>query len=435
MKIPSSIVSPHGGTRSIAIAQRKGHEPHGALEFVDGRPSALRQRTLAAGAQNSSRMMQLSAQSKAIQDSLGTFQLTQLSQLASNSLNVVFQRKSQDYMAGIALTDGGAEVVQRIDTQMSGPPSQLPHGGTSDDPYPGHDVDIPASNGSDCANGTLSIVTAGERLDPNAQSDPGTPTDLPLYNNRKQKKWYSRRGGLARDKSMDKAAASMHAINHHFDPGATQGISANIFMGTMASNNPNHLHLVEKPILDSIEYLGDNAAYEDAMDDAEDSVDAVNGDAVLYWPGSTPAAAGIDPAAVKHTELKDCVADSTNVGAGVTINGMNSGGTDEDGQALVLGPNTPTSNFYHGYVEYRITPNYGNIPAYLNNNIAVETTAQTNAPNVNRANGLANFPHWAADAFAENFHAEVTYYTASYRYQTQDLYYTHHEADDYSTDI
>lgn len=374
---------------------------------MDRRPTALQSHAAANLADNSVHLRQLRAQRKIIDASSHAPESLQLKQVA------------------------GA-VIQRMNTPMNGPPSQLPHGGTSNAAYPGHNVNIPGPNGSDCANGTLSIVTAGENLTPGAVSKPGTPADLKLYNNLKPNDWYSRAGGLARDANLKQTATKMHAINHRLDPGPTQGTSDNIFMGTAASNNPNHLNLVETPVIDSLGYAGNNAAYEAAMASATHTFETVTHDEALYWPAS----AGINPAAIDHSRLQNGVVDKTNIaGGGVRIGGAVSSPNDERGQVLVLGPHTPTENYYHGYVDYRITPNYSGIPAYVNSNILEESVDQVFKANVNRGVQLVNFPGWAHHAFPTNFNADVTYYTASYLYKTNDLYYSHSERDNYSTDL
>lgn len=321
--------------------------------------------------------------------------------------------------------------IQCLNSQFGGPPPDLSgNTGTSNTAYPGHSCTNPGANTSDCANGTQSLVTSGERLNFNALSSPGTPHDFNKYS----KYYYARTGGLLRDPSLDQAVTKMHAINHHFDPAATNDTTKNIFLGSKSSNNPNHLCKVENPVLDSIKYPGDNAKYEAAMPAATPVTcqdPAHQGDPGLCWIGSKAQNQNRLTDVVNPQNLYDCYVDTA------VQNFCFTQSLTYPRQAVVieLTQYTPENHFYHPYVKYDVTPNYSGAPGFIAGNITFEENENKTSPNTDRTNALGTFPAWANLAVPSNFTASATYYTASYKYNTTDLYYTYSESDTYSTDL
>lgn len=322
--------------------------------------------------------------------------------------------------------------IQCLDSQFKGPPPDLSgNAGTSNTAYPGHSCTNPGANTSDCANGTQSLVTSGEQLDNNASSSPGIPHDFDKYS----KKHYARTGGLLRDPSLGQAVTKMHAINHHFDPAATNNTTNNIFLGSKSSNNPNHLCKVEKPILDSIKYPGNNAKYEAAMSAAtpvtcQDPAHP-SGNPRLCWIGSKVQNQNRLTDVVDLGSLHDCYVDTAVQNFCFTQSPTYS----QQAVVIELTQYTPGNHFYHPYVEYDVTPNYSGAPGFIANNITFEQNVNGTNPDVDRTNALGTFPAWADLAVPSNFTASATYYTASYKYNTTDLYYTFSESDTYSTDL
>lgn len=325
-------------------------------------------------------------------------------------------RRSAFGPAGAAMPRA-AMPVQKKDEQFAGPTDA--GGVLVKVAYPGYGRKNPlnAKPLTDCAVDPW-IRTAGEKKS-SQHSQPGTPTDFNDYS--KGKDW-SRTGGLVRDKTRNQAATKMHAINHRIDNTWTQNDPNNIFLGTAASNNPNHLHKVENPVIESIGEPGDNAAYEMELTAAVETQEQSTGDDVLFWPAKLGGGINVSAQAVKHTELK--LADRDPSTHKVTYNKLGAkpkkkvkkAASPDPGYALKVGAKTAKANFYHAWVKYQVTPNYPakwtDLPQYVQDNWDHED--MNKGANATRATRLNDFKNWALNAFPEDFTAEATYYTASY---------------------
>ncbi|MDF2866637.1 MAG: hypothetical protein K0S11_107 [Gammaproteobacteria bacterium] len=289
--------------------------------------------------------------------------------------------------------------------------------------YPGHNVALPGGFATtNACNGPANIITAGENA-ANVASDPATPNNMLRYSkNAAGAKVWSRQGGLLNDPSIGKnqAVTKMHALNHHLDPAALNDpVQENIFLGTKKSNNPSHLHKVEKPVQNSIlknykSLPGNRAQYEADMAIAgiQQTQDATTNEDVLYWP---EVAAGVIPVsnkAVKHAQLYRVAADNTHYAAGVVPHpgaapaaaaAIPPGGTvaNEIGYALVQDDDTIKNNYYHAWIDYTVTPNYKGLPDYIIDNIEEElddlATLVTAPVVTDIANALGGLPQVLAE--------------------------------------
>jgi len=288
-------------------------------------------------------------------------------------------------------------VVQRLDSQFAGPPrDRLPAGQLVRTVYGGgHTVTLPTGFPlTNACNGTAKIETAGEKLNSGA-SKAATPTNMKLYSGKKE---WSQGGGLLHDPSIsaNHAATKMHALNHRLDiKKLNDPAQENIFLGTQISNNPNHLDKLEKAVLASLKpaVKGNAAAYEAEMmrpviQPTKETTTKVD---VLYWPGKAPGPgpgnANIDNQAIKHASLQQAEADNTNYGKGVRFTAPAaaalSPGYNELGQVLVVDEDTANENYYHSWLDYRITPQYKGIPDYIPENVEYETSQLAVAPQLN----------------------------------------------------
>lgn len=319
--------------------------------------------------------------------------------------------------------------LQLKDSQFETRPDSLDnYQGTSNVTYGNHQYNISGHNASGCANAVW-IETAGERKNGGA-SNPGTPPRLLDFNDQK---YFSAKGGLVKDKNGRQTATKMHAINHRFDQGPTQGTADNIFMGTASSNNPGHLHKVETPLLNSLSPGNtNNAAYRATLNRATKMQCVADGAWGLCWLGATPAAAGVDNAGVKYSQLFPCFVNQANTNDGFS---QNADAIRKDNAiVLFLNADVACKNYFHTILRYDVTPNYGGKPAYLNDNITHEANNLKNDGPI-RQERMTSFPGWADLAFPADFTATATYYVASYYYNTNDPYYFYTQTDSYSTDL
>lgn len=319
--------------------------------------------------------------------------------------------------------------LQLKDSQFITRPVSLDdYHGTINVTYGNHQCDISGHTASGCANAVW-IETAGEMKN-NEDSSPGTPPRLTDFNDQT---YFSAGGGLVKDKNRQQTATKMHAINHRFDAGPTQGTADNIFMGTAKSNNPNHLHKVETPLLNSLSPGNtNNAVYRATLGRAVKMQCAANGSEGLCWLGVTPVVAGVDNAGVKHSQLLPCFVNQADPDDGFSQNA--DAVRKDNAVVLFLNADVARNNYFHTFLRYDVTPNYGGKPAYLDDNIEYEENNVKNDGPI-RQQRMTSFPDWADLAFPTDFTATATYYVASYCYNTNDPYYVYNQTDSYSTDL
>jgi hypothetical protein len=146
------------------------------------------------------------------------------------------------------------------------------------------------------------------------------------------------------------------------------------------------------------------------MDDAKKTQDAA-GKNVLFW-AAQPA-----KEAVKHANLDDVYLKQNDVNQGVAAAKTHK--NDVKGYGLVVDDNTPGANYRHLWLQYTVTANYGDRPAYVNKNI--EREKKWNKKN-NKGADKASFnakitefdDDWADNAFPPDFDCSVSYFSATY---------------------
>jgi hypothetical protein len=321
--------------------------------------------------------------------------------------------------------------------------------------YPGHSLAI-AANMYGCASNNV-IKTAGERLN-STKSLPGSPADYNQFKN----KWKTinlgqpavkLKGGLVKDKNMDRASIRMHAINHHLDNTAgaagTQKNAGNIFLGSNASNQA-HSNQIEEHIVEALApgvnrnalkpLTSQNNLYETEIGNGRETQLKTFGTTAVFW--ATPALATglgknvtlnvaprpVDNRAIKHVNIRTAVLheDDDTIGISFVNKTLAKGvakGDDKYGYAILIENNTPQQHYPHTWLEYEVQANYpanfAALPQYIRDNHAGAETWVNNSLAGNRKTAkekvLNNFKTHADQIFPTTFTCTANYYTASYR--------------------
>jgi hypothetical protein len=300
-----------------------------------------------------------------------------------------------------------------IQRQFQGP--QFPLNKYHNGNYPGHSLTFPGGARPQTGCGKKNVLkTDGSQYSAGAKSDPGDPTNFPLYRD-----GYSRPGGLVRDKNRPQTSTRMHLINHHFDTTAgangTQQNAENILLGSQRSNKAHCLE-VETPVKNAIRTHGtyNNNLYEAAMGSATQTTDAATKtDNVLFWGLANPPHNN----AVKNAQIQGAWLQKNNAATGVDANKQHN--TDAKGFALKVDANTPGQHYRHLWVEYEVAASYTGRPAYVNANIQHETDQNTDPLgqpiDANIDAHITTFTKkWSNNAFPPRFTCKAKYYSATY---------------------